>query len=314
MPRLSRRVCLAFAVLAGSCPGIAASAEESSTSGTTPPAVWSAELGIGAEYDSNVSVQEVDVTSNQSDYAMTLDAGVAMKKQLTKTVKTALTYDFSQSIYDKFSQVDRQTNILGADLTVDLGRVDPALSVYYINSRLDGSQFLDLYRVSPSVSGFLSQKWFGRGAYVYSDKTIHERKGRDATTNAGELDAYYFLRGLRQYFNFGYRYRDEDANADRYDYTSNSAKLRFIQRFKIFSRLAKVELAWRYEDRNYTSDTPSIGEKRHDERSRLRFDFELPVFGNGAVKFFAGYADYESNYAPAAYDQTLVGTRFIYAW
>jgi hypothetical protein len=311
MPRLYRRVSLAVAILAGSCPGFAAAAEQAAA---LPPALWSAELGIGVEYDSNVSVQEVDVASNQGDYAMTLDAGLAVKKQLSNTVKAALTYDFSQSIYDKFSQVDRLTNIFGADIGVELGRADPALSVYYISSRLDGSQFLDLLRVSPSVSGFLSQKWFGRGAYVYSDKTIHDRRGRDATTNAGELDAYYFLRGLRQYFNFGYRYRDEDAKADQYDYQSNSVKLRFIQRFELFSRLTKLELAWRYEDRKYSSDTPSIGEKRHDQRNRLRMDFEVPVFGAGAVQFFVGYADYESNYKPAAYDQTLVGTRFIYSW
>ncbi len=311
MPRLSRRVCLAAAVLTGSYPGFAMAAEEAYTA---PPAVWSAELGVGIEYDSNVSVEEVDAAASQGDYALTLDAGIGVRKQLSKTVKAALTYDFSQSIFDEFSQVDRKTNIFGADVGLDLARVDPSLSVYYINSRLDGSQFLDLYRVSPSVSGFLSQKWFARGAYVYSDKTIHDRKGRDATTHAGEADAYFFLRGLRQYFNFGYRFRHENARADQYDYQSNSVKLRFIQRFELFSRLAKLELAWRYEDRDYRSDTPSIGKKRHDERNRTRIDFELPVFGNGTVQFFAGYADYESNFDPAAYDQTLVGTRFVYSW
>ena len=311
MPRLHRRVCLSIAILAGSCAALASAAEKTAPA---PPAVWSAELGIGVEWDSNVSVEEVDAASNQDDYAMTLDAGLGVKKQLSETVKGALTYDFSQSLYDRFSQVDRLTNMFGADLAMDLGRVDPGISVYYINSRLDNSQFLDLYRVSPSLSGFLAQKWFGRGAYVYSDKTIHDREGRDATTNAGELDAYYFLRGLRQYFNFGYRYRHENAKADQYDYQSNSVKLRFIQRFELFSRLAKLELAWRYEDRDYRSDTPSIGEKRHDERNRMRLDFEVPVFGNGAIQFFAGYADYESNYNPAAYDQTLIGTRFLYSW
>jgi hypothetical protein len=204
--------------------------------------------------------------------------------------------------------------MLGADLALDFAKVDPSLSVYYINSRLDGSQFLDLYRVSPSVSGFLGRKWFARGAYVYSDKTIHDKQGRDATTNAGEADGYFFMRGLRQYFNLGYRYRNENAQADQYDYLSNAVKLRYIQRIELFSRLTKLELAWRYEDRKYRSDTPSIGEKRHDQRNRLRLDFEIPVFGNGAVQFYAGYADYQSNYVPADYDQTLVGTRFLYNW
>ena len=149
---------------------------------------------------------------------------------------------------------------------------------------------------------------------MYSDKTIHDRQGRDASTNAAEADAYYFVRGLRQYFNLGYRFRHENADADQYDYESNAVKLRFIQRFELFSRLTKLELAWRYEDRNYRSDTPSIGEKRHDKRNRLRLDYEVPIIAGAAVQFFAGYADYESNYQPADYDQTIVGTRFLYNW
>ncbi|MEE4143186.1 MAG: surface lipoprotein assembly modifier [Halieaceae bacterium] len=311
MPRLSRRVCLAAAVLAGSCLGRAVAAPPSEQ---LTPADWSAMLGIGVEYDRNVSVEEVDATTNEGDYAMTLDAGLGVKKQLSTRTQAALTYDFSQSIYDKFSQVDRQTHMVGADLGLELGRLDPSVSVYYINSHLDGSKFLELVRVSPAVSGFLAQKWFARGAYVYSDKTIHQRAGRDASTNAAEADVYFFVRGLRQYFNLGYRFRHENADADQYDYESNGVKLRFIQRFELFSRLTKLELAVRYEDRSYRSDTPAIGEKRDDERTRLRLDYEVPIIAGAAVQFFAGYADYESNYEPANYDQTIVGTRFLYNW
>ena len=310
MPRLSRPVCRLAAALAWPLLGMAAAVSGKDN----PPPEWSALVGIGIEYDSNVAVEELDATTNQGDYALTLDGGLAVKQRLSEKAEAALTYDFSQSTYDKFSQVDRMTNMIGADLGLDLGRVDPAISVYYINSRLDGSAFLDLYRVSPSLSGFLGKKWFARGAYVYSDKTINDSPGRDATTNAGEADGYFFLRGLRQYFNLGYRYRDEDAREDQYDYLSNAVKLRYIQRIELFSRLTTLELAWRYEDRKYRSDTPSIGQKRHDQRGRLRLDYAIPVFGSGAVQFFAGYADYESNYEPANYDQTIVGTRFVYNW
>lgn len=309
MPRLSRRVRLITAVLAGLLMSRASAGEEKPS-----PTNWSAELGVGVEYDSNVSVDELDATTNQGDYAMTLDAGFAARKKFSETATAGLTYDLSQSLYEKFSEVDRQTQILGADLGLDFGRVDPAISVYYINSRLDGNQFLDLFRVSPSLSGFISQKWFTRAAYVYLDKTIHDSDGRDAKTNVGEVDLYFFLRGLRNYFNAGYRFRHENAAADQYDYQSNSVKLRYIQRFELFSRLTKLQLAWRYEDRDYRSETPLIGKKRSDQRNRWRLDYEIPVFTNGAVQFFAGYADYESNYPPAAYDQTLVGTRIMYSW
>lgn len=311
MLRLFRQACLAVMyVLVVLCkPSLAQTGKDE-----LPAPDWSAELGIGLEYDSNVSVEEVDASAEQGDYALILDAGLGVKKALSKTVTAAATYDFSSSSYDKFSQVDRQTHILGADVALDLGRVDPSISAYYINSRLDNSKFLELTRISPALSGFLSKRWFFRAAYVYSDKTIHERDERDATTNAGEMDGYYFLRGLRQYFNFGYRYRDENAKADQFSYRSNSAKVRFIYRIELFSRLTKLELAWRYEDRDYRSDTPSIGEKRHDKRSRLRMDYEIPVINNTVVQIFVGYAEYDSNFGPADYDQTIIGTRFQYSW
>lgn len=278
------------------------------------PAEFSAEVGFGVEYDSNVSVEEVDAATGQGDYALTMDLGLEAKKGLTQKIDLAATYDFSQSLYEEFSQVDRQTHILGSDITLNNDTADTGLSLYYISSLLDGDKFLELYRVSPSLSGFLAKKWFARAAYVYSDKTIEDRPDRDADNNSGEFDLYYFRRGLRSYFNLGYRYKDEDAKADRLDYTSNSFKLRYIHRFELFSRLAKLELAWRYEDRDYQSETPSIGQKRDEQRHRWRGDIEVPLVGRAAVQLFYSYADYDSNYQPADYDQNLVGVRFFYEW
>lgn len=278
------------------------------------PAEYSAEVGVGAEYDSNVSVEEVDATSGEGDYALTADLGLEAKKAFTEKVEGAVTYDFNQSLYDDFSQVDRQTHILGTDLSINGTSIDSGLSLYYIHSRLDGDKFLELYRASPSISGFLAKKWFARGAYVYSDKSIEERPDRDADTNAGEFDLYYFRRGLRSYFNIGYRYRDEDAEAHRYDYTSHSAKLRYIHRWEMFSRLAKLELSWRYEDRDYDGITPSIEDERDDQRHRWRGDFEIPLVGQAALQLYYSYSDYDSNYPQADYDQELVGTRIFYRW
>lgn len=311
MHKHPRPRCLTPAILACVLASMAWGKEEPAK---LPPAEFSAEVGMGAEYDSNVSVEEVDVSSNQGDYALTLNAGLEASKQVSSKVELAATYDINQNLYDEFSRVDRQTHILGTDMTVDLDTIDTGLSFFYINSRLDNEKFLELYRVSPSVSGFLAKKWFGRLAYVYSDKSIEQNPDRDADTNTGEFDLYYFHRGLRSYFNLGYRYKDEDAKSDRLDYTSNGVKLRYIRRFDIFSRIAKLELAWRYEDRAYSSITPSIDEDRDDQRHRWRMDFEIPLIGKSAWQLYYGYSDYESNYPSADYTKDLIGTRFLYRW
>ena len=275
---------------------------------------FGAEVGLGVEYDSNVTVDELDASSNQSDYSLILDAELKLDHKFNDTLDMAVTYDFSQANYEEFSFVDRQTHLLGLDLAADLGKVDTGLALYYINARLDGNAFLEYYRASPYLSGFLSKRWFSRGAYVYSDKTIEQNQGRNAESHAGEFDLYFFRRGLRSYFNLGYKYKDEDAVEERYDYKADNLKLRYIHRFDVFGEVLKTELSWRYEYRDYSGITPSIGEEPEDKRHRWKLDLEYPVLEKGAIALYAGYGDYDSNYPRSDYDQHVVGTRLSYRW
>ena len=305
MPTLRRLSLLVLTVLA-----TAAAAQE----GEELIREWHGEVGIGAEYDTNVSVDEVDVTSGEADSAWLVDFELGLNQPLGERSDLNLNYDFSQARYERFSRVDRQTHILGADLGTDLGKANTGVSAYYINSRLDGEAFLEYLRVSPSLSGFLARKWFARGAYVYSRRTIEDRADRDATTHSAEADLYYFHRGLRSYFNVGYRYRDENATAARFDFRSHGLKLRYIRRFDLFERQAKVEIAWRFEARRYLSPTPSIGEDREDDRSRWKLDLEIPLTRRLALQTYASHGDYDSNLPRADFTQTIVGARLRYGW
>jgi hypothetical protein len=279
-----------------------------------PRARITAEVAVGTEYDSNVSVDELDASSNEGDFAATVDAEIAVDTTLYEHFDLGLSYDFSQNIYHDFTEVNRQTHIVGANLQRAFAPLDTGLTVFYIKALLDGDDFLQLLRASPSVSGFFGKQWFGRGAYVYVDKTLDQNSERDASTHSGEADLYFFRRGLRSYFNFGYRYRDENATAARYDYRSHNLKLRYIHRFELPSRTVKMELAWRFEDRDYRSETPGIGEKRNDRRQRWQLDVELPLGQRAAVQAYTSYGDYRSNYPPTDYSQLVAGTRFIYRW
>ncbi len=284
--------------------------------GTETPARtrWSAQVGAGVEYDTNVSVDEVDLSSGESDYARVLDFELGMRHKFTEHTQLSVNYDISQSDYQEFDRVDRLTQIVGADLSTKFGKGSAGLSAHYIDSQLDGDGFLSYVRVSPSISRFLAQKWFTRAAYVYTERTIDNRPERNADTHTGEIDAYYFHRGLRSYFNVGYRYRDEDAIAPELDFSAHGIKLRYIRRFAMFGRQAKAELAMRYEERDYKSPEPTIDEPRRDDRLRWKFDFELPVKDRWTWQLYYSYGDYVSNLPRADFTQTIVGTRLQFAW
>ena len=62
-----------------------------------PSPVFSAEVAVGAEYDSSVSVEEVDATSGESDHAIILDLELGMDQQINERTDLSLSYDFGNS-------------------------------------------------------------------------------------------------------------------------------------------------------------------------------------------------------------------------
>lgn len=279
-----------------------------------PPPRYSAQLSVGAEHDSNVTIDELESSSTQDDHALTIGAKVGVRKQASESIDFGLSYDFSQTAYEQFSRLDRQTHILGGNLGYKLDAVDTGLSFYYVNSLLDGSGFLELYRLSPSVTGFISRRWYARGAWVYADKRIDNSPERNADSQGLELDLYFFQRGLRSYFNIGYRFKEEDAVLERLDYQAHSAKLRLIRRADLGGLQIKSELSFRYEDRNYEGTTPGLDGARHDRRQRWQLDIEVPAGERGSVQLYGSYGDYESNFSATDYRQGLVGLRYLLRW
>ena len=275
---------------------------------------WSLDLGAGLEYDTNVTVDEVDLSSGQDDSASVLDLGLGVKQPIGEKSTFSLNYNLSQSSYRTYSRVDRRTQIIGSDFSRNLGRGNAGVSAYYIDAQLDGQSFLEYLRLSPSVSGFLARKWFARTAYVYSERRIQDREQRNADTQVGEVDVYYFHRGLRSYINVGYRYRDENAIAPELDFSSHLLKLRYIRRIDIGKKRVKAEMALRFEQRDYRSAEPTIDEPRDDTRLRLKTDLEIPLTTRLSWHAYASYGDYQSNLPRADFTQIIVGTRLELGW
>ena len=272
------------------------------------------ELEGGAEYDSVVSLDELDLSSDEGDTAGLIDATVGVKQPLSDTVELDLSYNYSVIDYQDISEVDQNSHIVSADLTKDLGKLDIGLSGFYVNSDLDDEAFLELARVSPYVSGFFADGWFARGAFVYSDKTNDVNPGRDATAAIGEVDIYHFPSGKPWYINVGVKYRDEDARAARFDYVGNTFKARYVHRLTFWDKKARFELAYRRLNRDYTSVTPSIGRERFDQRDRAGVEFQLSLTPAFDVKAYYTYSDWESNLDSVNFHQHVAGMTVRYRW
>ncbi len=270
---------------------------------------FSVDVSAGVEYDSNISVNEIDSSTGADDFAAVLDADLEFETELGEDTEFGLGYSFSQSLHADFTNFDIQSHFASAELSHDFGEFDVGAAYRFIYTRLGGDGFLVMQQVSPYLTKFFGKKLFMRADYTYTDKDFENRIDRDAAVHAGGADIYYFLNGVNTYFVAGYKYEDEDAIDPQFDFQSHNVKARLSQRFPMGERDAKLKLGWRYESRDYSSITPSIGAIRDDSRHRFQAELEIPITDSVYTSLEYEYSDFTSNLPSADYTQNLAGAR-----
>lgn len=271
---------------------------------------FGADISVGAEYDSNISVNEIDANTGADDFAAVIDADFEFESEIAADTDLSLGYSFSQSLHADFTAFDVQSHFASAELSHDFGALDIGAAYRFIYTRLGGNGFLAMQQFSPYLSRFFGKKFFVRADYTYTDKNFQNRTDRDATVHAGGADLYFFLNGVKSYFVTGYKFEDEDAVDPQFDYRSHNIKVRYAQRIPVGEREAKLKLGWRYETRDYASVTPSIGAVRDDDRHRFQAELEVPLTDRLYTLLEYEYANFTSNLASADYTQNLAGARF----
>jgi hypothetical protein len=271
---------------------------------------FSVEASAGVEYDSNVSVIEIDTATAEGDFAAVLDFAVEYETDLGDKTTLEVGYDFGQDIQFDFTNFNTQTHRGYAEISHDFGDAEVGASYQLIYSRLGGSGFLRLHRLSPYVASYVGGKRaYVRAAYIYTDKEFIGRADRDGDAHAGSIDVYYFINGLTTYVIGGYRYESENVVSPEFDFNAHNLKARLVQRIPFRGENAKLRAGWRYENRDYNAITPSIGVIRGDSRHRFEVSFEAPLTDVVYAEAEYRFDSFDSNLPSADFNQSVATIR-----
>ena len=278
----------------------------------SPPASAGTEFGLelaaGYAWDDNVGLDELERATGESDEVTSLEIQGSAEFSFDDRASVRISAGLVDDSYRQFSQVDRRTESLGINLETQLGKATVGINWFDVSADLDDEAFLTYERLSPYVAGFLSKQWFIRGEYVYGEKTIARRPGREADSHSVSIDSYYFLQGLKRYAVLGYTFRLDNARANRYDYDSHALKLRYVHRESLANLPLELELEGKFEDRRYKSPDPFIKTEREDTRLRLSAELRLLITEYASVSVHVKNSDYDSNLPTASYSDLVVGT------
>ena len=278
----------------------------------SPPASAGTEFGLelaaGYAWDDNVGLDELERATGESDEVTSLEIQGSAEFSFDDRASVRISAGLVDDSYRQFSRVDRRTESLGINLETMLGKATVGINWFDVSADLDDEAFLTYERLSPYVAGFLSKQWFIRGEYVYGEKTIARRPGREADSHSVSIDSYYFIQGLKRYAVLGYTFRVDNARANRYDYDSHALKLRYVHRESLANLPLELELEGKFEDRRYKSPDPFIQTEREDTRLRLSAELRLLITEYTSVSVHVKNSDYDSNLRTASYSDLVVGT------
>ncbi|HET6629438.1 MAG TPA: hypothetical protein VFG91_06665 [Woeseiaceae bacterium] len=280
---------------------------------------FNGEAATGIEYDSNVSVIDLDKNTGRGDAALLTDLGLGADITLTEAVALKLGYDWSQTRHQDFSDFDLSMHKASAALKYDAGIVDTGLALHYVDAQLGGDDFLEMRRFSPSLAKLFGEHFYLRGAYVRADKHHRTDGGRSAVNDGLAADAFWFLDGPGRYLALGLLIADENAANDDFDYAGQRLKLTYAQRIEASGLDVELKFRLQLERRDYrqlleSSFFATDPSRRADERQRAALLLDVPFNEWLAVKGGIEYARNVSNLASADFDEVSYSARLAAAF
>lgn len=240
-----------------------------------PVATQAATLGghveTGIEYDSNLTVNELDQASGKSDQALVVGAGAEASGQPLENLTLTGTYDFTSRRYQSYESFDQDIHLASVDLSYQIDSVTLGASHYYSYATLASESFLDYNRSSLYVGKQMDDDVYVMASLLSKRKSFDQSEARDARTRGVSLDGFFFYNQSRTLFVLGLDGDDENASSDAYDYRMVAGRARLKHRFSVSGHDNTFQLGVRYEARDYDEPVSSVQ------------DPVFPVFGPGVT-------------------------------
>lgn len=263
----------------------------------------SGSLEAGAEYNSNVSVSELESATGESDTAGTLDAAVDANWQATDRLSVDTGYSFSGERYQDFDAFDLDLHLLYGDVSYELDAFSVGSNYYYADANLGGDDFLTLKQYSFYAGKLFADQWFLRGALNFADKSFDDFAQRDADSEGLSLDAFWFFNEGRSNLVLGYAFDEEQARDTAFSYDADTLRLRYTHRFDLIGNDTELRLGTRWQDRSYQSVMPALDARRDDRQHITDARLEMSLTEQLAVAVQLERGDYRSNLDSADYTE-----------
>ena len=278
---------------------------------------WSFRAGAGFEGDSNLTVDELDLNTNEGDVGAVFDLGMDIRVFEHGATEVEVGYDFYQSLYADLDALNLRTHAPYVAVSSSLRGVDPSLTYRFAYSKLGGEGFLDVHTAAFALGRSLTTWWYGLAAYDLEGLVYKDETGRDALRNAFRVDQFFVSSDELFSAFIGWRIARNDAQDAEFDYRGNTLRAQLEVPSPIGGDEARLEFGYEFRARNYDEATSAVtvppgtgGEDREDRRHTGWVELTMPL-----VKHLDAIVEFTqigaiSNLPSQDYDESVINCRF----
>lgn len=272
-------------------------------------------LEAGTEYDSNLSVVELDQYSTQSDWAALLNARLNGRWKASDKLDLKAGYYYLTKTYQDNQSFDLAIQQMFADASYNFDLFTLGASYHNANADLAERDFLQLQQTTFYASRLFNQRIFVRAAANYQDKDFPGNAERNARNTGVAGDVFIFFQQGNTFLAAGFTSEEEDAAQNQFNYDAISLRASVNHKFPAWGKASKVQLGMRYHDRDYSADMiptddNQAGSLRSDNHQVANIEWEIHLTPQLTATSKLERGNYESNFAAADYSETLASVTF----
>lgn len=216
----------------------------------------SASAFAGFEYDSNVVLQDIDVSTGKSDGRFVLGAGGIYQAIRGDQIRWNVGYDIYQSLHFDLSDFNLQGHTLRTDLEFGDSWIVPGIDAQYAFYLIEDRTYFQELLGSPFL--LIDEMGIGQVELYYRIRgrdylSKPFNPARDATNHAIGFRQVFFLGAADQTVDVGYQFDREDPESSRsgreFDYSGNQVDIGV--RWPI-PGIAGIELRYGFRNEDYT--------------------------------------------------------------
>jgi hypothetical protein len=291
----------------------------------------SGSISAEREYDSSVSLDQVDDISRESDYASKLKWALGGKWQVNDNVQLSTSYKGRQRIYDQFSEYDLEQHQLALSSKFTYAGIGYSYRYDGVTAQVDGEDFLNFNQSTVAVDKLFDTS-FLRGYVSKNKKDFMQLEERNASATIVGLDSLVFYNQGKSHLSFNISMENETAQEKLFDNKTGNVSTGYQHKFTE----ALLPTTWtntvRYGQKRYDSfiistvvaeeeeevfpidlqpnDTTDNQSQTDEERvdGRTQFTTRLGIELNDWLGLMveASYINNDSNYAPVDYSERLM--------